>query len=305
MRWKLLSTLVLFVALVTFGLTSVFGESDIANNEQLNAIGVVVNQTTELPVLPTTKAKSFIIADMNTGKILAAKNVHKQLPPASTLKALTSLALLNKLDPDDLYTAKRSDAKVYGNKVGIFPGRKYKIESIWYGLLLHSGNDAGMALAHAGGGLTKTLEEMTAAARGVKAMNTIPKSPHGLDAPGQVSTAFDLALIGRAVFEKDEFRRYARTKSYVFPRSGRENVKKTLYNTNKLLTTYPGLIAGKTGFTTLGKNTYVGAARQNGQVLIIAFMGLPYGRDALATELFDWGFAVGNTIEPVGQLPKP
>jgi len=269
---------------------------------QLNQVGIIVNLTEEIPPLPKAKVKSYVIANMTTGEVLAAKNPHKQLPPASTIKALTAITLFDKLDPAREYTVRRADAQMYGTQVGIVQGRKYTIEQLFYGLLLPSANDAAMALANANGGIENTLKQMNQTAKSLKAFNTVAKSPHGLDTTGQVSTAYDLALIGRAAINNDTYRKYARTMRYVFPKTGRDAVNREIANTNRLLSSYPGVIAGKTGFTTKARNTYIGAARRQGQVILISFMGAQTGRDALATLLFDWGFAVDGFITPVGKL---
>ena len=251
---------------------------------------------------PETSALSYVVADFETGEVLAAKNPHKQLPPASTLKTLTALTLMSRINMDKTYVGTWREPSTIGNKVGIWKNQKYKVRDIWYGLMLHSGNDAGVALANMSGGIKKTAKLMRAKAESIQAFDTIPKSPHGLDTPGQVSSSYDLALIARAAMKNGNFRKIVKTKRYVFPHSGPQNRNRTIKNLNKLLFTYPGVIGVKTGFTTKGRNTYIGIAERDGHTIIITFMHLRYGRDALAKKLFDWGFdAVGN-VEPVGKL---
>ena len=251
---------------------------------------------------PDTSASSFIIADLDTGEILAAKNPHKKLPPASTLKTLTALTLLPRLDMNKIYVGTKKEPATIGNKVGIYPGRKYKIKDIWYGFMLDSGNDAGVALANASGGIKKTAALMQAKAKSIQAFDTTPKSPHGLDTPGQLSSAYDLALIARAAMERSDFRKIVKTKRYTFPKSGPKNVNRKIKNLNKLLFTYPGTLGVKTGWTTRGQNTYIGVVKRDGHTIIITFMHLKYGRDALAKALFDWGFKAIGEVEPVGKL---
>jgi len=251
---------------------------------------------------PETSALSYLVADFETGEVLAAKNPHKKLPPASTLKTLTALTLLSRININRTYTGTWREPSTIGNKVGIWKNRKYKVRDIWYGLMLHSGNDAGVALANMSGGIKKTAKLMRAKAESIQAYDTIPKSPHGLDTPGQVSSAYDLALIARAAMKNKNFRKIVATKTYVFPNSGPRNVNRKIKNLNKLMFTYPGVIGVKTGYTTKGRNTYIGIAKRDGRTIIITFMHLRYGRDALAKKLFDWGFdAVGN-VDPVGEL---
>ena len=294
------SILILALAATSFAANG----DEVTGGGRLAESGVIFNDTTGdgVSAPPDTSASSYVIADLDTGEVLAAKNPHKRLPPASTLKTLTALTLLPKLDMNKTYIGTKKEPATIGNKVGIYPGRKYQIKDIWYGLMLHSGNDAGVALANANGGMKKTLEMMQAKAESVKAFNTTPKSPHGLDTPGQLSTAYDLALIGRAAMERADFRKIVKTKTYTFPKSGPKNVNKKLYNLNKLVLNYPGTICVKTGWTTKGKNTYIGAVKRDGRTIIITFMHLSYGRDALAKELFKWGFKAIDVVDPVGKL---
>jgi D-alanyl-D-alanine carboxypeptidase (penicillin-binding protein 5/6) len=98
------------------------------------------------------------------------------------------------------------------------------------------------------------------------------------------------------------FRKIVATKTYTFPNSGPRNVDRKIRNLNKLIFTYPGVIGVKTGYTTKGRNTYIGIAERDGKKVIITFMHLRYGRDALAKKLFDWGFDAVGKVEPVGQL---
>jgi len=277
---------------------------EVIGGGRLGESGVIFDDTTGDGVAapPDTTASSYVIADLDTGEILAAKNPHKRLPPASTLKTLTALTLLPKLDMNRSYVGTKKEPATIGNKVGIYPGRKYKIKDIWYGLMLHSGNDAGVALTNANGGMKKTIEMMQAKAESIQAMDTTPKSPHGLDTPGQLSSAYDLALIGRAAMERSDFRKIVKTKRYTFPKSGPKNVNRKIRNLNKLLFTYPGTVGVKTGWTTKGQNTYIGVVKRDGHTILITFMHLSYGRDALAKELFKWGFKAIDVVEPVGKL---
>lgn len=272
---------------------------------QLHQSGVVVNLAEGIAPPPETDATSYLIADLTTGQVLATKNAHLKLPPASTIKTLLALTLLPRLNPKSLYQARPSDQNVIGDIAGLYPGRNYTIKSLWNATLLPSGNDAALALAHAAGGFNKTIALMNQMARNLQAMDTVARTPHGLDSPGQVSSAYDLALIARAAMKRSDFRTYVATKHYVFPHSGKKNEPLKIANQNKLLTTYSGVIGIKTGYTSQAKNTYIGAATRDGHTIIITLMHLSYGRDALATQLFDWGFRVDGKVKPVGVLVKP
>ncbi len=304
-RNLLITAAVLVLALTATSFSTVSASGDeVIGGGRLGESGVIFNDTKGDGVAapPDTSASSFIIADLDTGEILAAKNPHKKLPPASTLKTLTALTLLPRLNMNKIYVGTKKEPATIGNKVGIYPGRKYKIKDIWYGFMLDSGNDAGVALANASGGIKKTAALMQAKAKSIQAFDTTPKSPHGLDTPGQLSSAYDLALIARAAMDRSDFRKIVKTKRYTFPKSGPKNVNQKIKNLNKLLFTYPGTIGVKTGWTTRGQNTYIGVVKRDGHTIIITFMHLKYGRDALAKELFDWGFKAIGEVEPVGKL---
>lgn len=306
MRGTRRTTLVVALASAMF-LSAMAGSADgkqVIGGGRLGESGVIVNSVEGdgVSAPPSTSALSYVIADFETGEVLAAKNPHKKLPPASTLKTLTALTLMSRIDMDKRYKASWREASTIGNKVGMWKNRTYTVRDIWYGLMLGSGNDAGVALATMSGGIKKTSKLMLAKARSIQAYDTIPKSPHGLDTPGQVSSAYDLALIARAAMKEKNFRKIVATKTYVFPKSGPRNVDRKIRNLNKLIFTYPGVIGVKTGYTTKGRNTYIGIAERDGRMIIITFMHLRYGRDALAKKLFDWGFEAVGKVEPVGEL---
>lgn len=293
-----------FVALALMATSLSASGDEVIGGGRLGESGVIFDDTKGdgIAAPPDTNASSFIIADLDTGEILAAKNPHKKLPPASTLKTLTALTLLPRLDMNKTYVGTKKEPGTIGNKVGIYPGRKYKIKDIWYGLMLHSGNDAAVALANASGGIKKTAALMQEKADSIQAFDTTPKSPHGLDTPGQFSSAYDLALITRAAMERSDFRKIVHTKRYTFPKSGPKNVNRKIHNLNKLLFNYPGTLGVKTGWTTKGQNTYIGVVKRDGHTIIITFMHLGYGRDALAKQLFNWGFKAIGVVEPIGKL---
>lgn len=295
--------LVLALTATSFSTFSASGD-EVIGGGRLGESGVIFDDTKGdgIAAPPDTLASSFIIADLDSGEILAAKNPHKKLPPASTLKTLTALTLLPRLGMNKIYVGTKKEPATIGNKVGIYPGRKYKMKDIWYGLMLHSGNDAAVALANASGGIKKTAALMQAKAESIQAFDTTPKSPHGLDTPGQLSSAYDLALITRAAMNRSDFRKIVKTKRYTFPKSGPKNRNRKIHNLNKLLFTYPGTLGVKTGWTTKGQNTYIGVVKRDGHTIIITFMHLKYGRDALAKELFNWGFKAIGVVDPIGKL---
>lgn len=274
---------------------------------RLDEPGKVVALQPGATPLPKVKAKAFLVADLGTGEILAAKNAHLPLPPASTLKTLTSLAVLRDVPLTATVKANRRDARQDGSRVGLIPGKTYSVEDLMYALLLPSANDAANALARANGGRRATVAEMNAIAKELQALDTRAVNPSGLDAPGQVSSAYDLALIARAAMANPEFRSFVKTKKHAFPAwKGKKLRKKTvyeIYTTNRmLLDGYKGALGVKTGYTTEARNTFIGAAKRKGRELLVVVLQ-PVGHTATASEaLLDWGFANAGKVTPVGTL---
>lgn len=275
----------------------------------LASAGVVVAASAGVPAPPVVPAESWLLADLDTGAVLAAKNAHKRLPPASTLKALTALTLLPVLDKEAVYTASWDDANAEGSRVGIVPDATYTVNQLFIGMLLPSGNDAALALANAAGGLEQTIGQMNATARKLQALDTHAVTPSGLDEDGQLSSAYDLALISRAALARDDFRAYVGMRSAAFP--GRMPTDASprstfmIYNQNRLLGGYKGAIGVKTGYTTKARSTYVGAAERGGQRLVVTIMKTGAGSWKQAAALLDWGFAHRDQVSPVGELVDP
>ena len=269
--------------------------------------GVVADGATP----PQVYAASWVLADATTGEVLAAKNAHLEHRPASTLKTLTAVTLLPRLDKKQVYKAQWEDAAVEGSAVGIVPDATYTIDQLWYGLMLPSGNDAAHALASAAGGMHHTAQLMQAQADKMQALDTTVKNPSGLDADGQYTSAYDLALFARAGLERADFRRYVGTVTTAFPghmpkRKGMKRPTFQIYNQNPLLLSgYRGVVGVKTGYTTLAGRTFVGAAERHGHLLIVAIMGIVEPSDTAAEKLLNWGFEHRDELAPVGVLVDP
>jgi D-alanyl-D-alanine carboxypeptidase (penicillin-binding protein 5/6) len=260
--------------------------------------------------LPVIHASAWLVADADTGAVLAAKHAHERLRPASTLKILTAITLLPRLDPRRVQHATYDDAVVEGSRVGIVPGVPYTVRDLFYGMFLPSGNDAARALAEAGGGVSHTVHLMQRTARTMQAMDTHVVNPHGLDAPGQVTSAYDLALFARAGLARADFRRYCSTVTYAFPgrmpKPGHPRSTYQIYNQNPMLVDgFDGAIGVKTGYTTLAGRTFVGAATRHGHTLIVTLMHVQDTSATDAESLLQWGFEHLPHAKPVGQLVAP
>jgi D-alanyl-D-alanine carboxypeptidase (penicillin-binding protein 5/6) len=252
---------------------------------------------------------SFLVADLDTGKILAARAPHARSLPASTLKALTALTLIPRLDPNRQIMVRPEDVNVEGSHVGILAGTAYSVRTLMQGLLMASGNDAAYALAGANEGVAVTLAQMNATAAGLGARDTVAKDPSGLDQPGQSSSVYDLALIGRAAMKLPDFRGYVGTKHVTFPGGRASNGKKQpafmVNNHMRLLFNYEGAIGIKNGYTVAAKQTFIGAATRAGKTYIVTEMSSPNGSWRPTAAMLDWAFAYGSAVAPVGTLVEP
>ncbi|MFF0739714.1 D-alanyl-D-alanine carboxypeptidase family protein [Streptomyces sp. NPDC004111] len=269
------------------------------------------------PALPKDlSALSWIVSDADTGDVLGASNAHWALPPASTLKMLFADTVLPAVPSGTSHKVTPADLEGMGSgssAVGIVPGQQYKVSDLWRGVFLRSGNDAVHVLAAMNGGVEKTVADMQKRAAELGAKDTHVLSPDGYDAPGQVSSAYDLSLFLRAGLKNKDFTEYCATAEAKFP--GGPNTKGkpfAIANTNRMLSgiggveKYPGLIGGKNGYTTNAGNTLAEAARRDGRTLLVTVMNPQSQKhDEVYSEmrrLLDWGFSAVGRATPVGSL---
>jgi D-alanyl-D-alanine carboxypeptidase (penicillin-binding protein 5/6) len=258
--------------------------------------------------IPDGPAQTWLIADLDSGQMLAARDENVRHPPASTIKVLLALVALDELSLDSTVVAEPADSQVECNCVGIKAGRSYTARQLLDGLLLVSGNDAANTLARMMGGADATVAKMDAKAASLGAVNTHASTPSGLDGPGGSgwSTAHDLAVIFRAAMANPVFAQITAEPSAVFPGDSNNGGERQIANHDELLTRYPGAIGGKTGFTDAARKTFVGAAARGGRRLVVAMMyglvheGGPSYWDQ-AGGLLDWGFAL-NPESAIGML---
>ena len=276
---------------------------------QLAAAGVIVNLAPGVPAPPAMPGASFLLADMDTGQILVAKAPHATHLPASTLKTLTALTLIPLMDANTKILVKPEDVSADGTHVGILAGTSYSVGTLLQGMLITSGNDAAYALARGNQSVAVTLQEMNTVAADLGASDTVATDPSGLDKAGQRSSAYDLALIGRAAMNLPDFRRYVSTKQTSLPggRSADGKLKPAfkISNHNTLLHNYRGAIGIKNGYTVAAKFAYVEAATRGGKTYLLTEMDSPQGSWHPTAALLDWAFAYGPSLTPIGELVDP
>lgn len=235
--------------------------------------------------VPDGPAQAWLLADLDTGKVLASRDPYAAHAPASTIKVLLAMTVLDRLSPQSFARANESHTEVECSCVGLVPGQAYTTGQLLAAILMVSGNDAATMLGDMLGGRRAAVAAMNRKAASVGARDTTANSPSGLDGPGWESTTtpHDLAVILRAALNYPLIAQIMRSPTAPFP--GR-----TLHNQNELLSRYPGDLAGKTGFTNLARKTYVGAAQRGTRRLVVVQMygsGDLYGQ---AIALLDWGF---------------
>ncbi|MER7055139.1 MULTISPECIES: serine hydrolase [unclassified Streptomyces] len=275
--------------------------------------GTQVRPRTGAPEVPEVSALSWVVAEAGSGDVLAAHDAHRKLPPASTLKTLFALTVLPALPGGIRHEVSADELNGIGpgsSLVGVVEGRTYRVSDLWNGVFLNSGNDAVHVLASLTGGWSATAARMQAEARALGARDTHVRSPDGYDAPGQVSSAYDLAVFGRAGLRNPDFARYCAKIDAMFP--GRDGASYGIMNTNRLLTgedgvePYPGLIGIKNGYTSNAGNTLIAAARRDGRTLVVTVMNPQRGGGHAVYEearsLLDWGFEAAGHVDPVGSL---
>jgi D-alanyl-D-alanine carboxypeptidase (penicillin-binding protein 5/6) len=254
---------------------------------------------------PAVMAATWVISDLDSGEVLAAKDPHARERPASLIKVLLAIVVIRELSPETVVTGTQEDADQEGSKVGVGPGGQYTVDQLLHALIMRSGNDAAFALARTLGGTDVALEKMNALAKEMGALDTRAATPSGLDGPGMTTSAYDQSLIFRAAMKHEEFVNAAKTEKIDFPGyPGKSGFKVT--NENPLLGEYDGFLAGKTGFTTDSRHTFAAAAERNGRRLAVVLLRGEKNPNSLGSQgalLLDYGFGLATAkTKPVGEL---
>jgi hypothetical protein len=216
---------------------------------------------------PVPLAESAVIVDGESGALLYAKNGHVRVPQASTTKIMSAIVAIENGRLTDRVTVDVDSNQLYATTestvMGLMPGQTATLETLLYGMMLSSGNDAAIAIAkHVAGSEAKFVELMNAKAKAMGLRDTQFKNPHGLDAEGHYSSAYDLAIMARYGMQNPTFYSLASTRHW--QQDGYD-----LWNLNKLLASYPGADGVKPGFTDGAGRCLVGSAvRDNRRVFV-------------------------------------
>ncbi|MGO3326032.1 serine hydrolase [Gordonia sp. (in: high G+C Gram-positive bacteria)] len=269
------------------------------------------------PLPANLTSAGWLIADLDSGDVIAAKDPHGRYRPASTIKVLLATTALDELDLEKKVTGTVEDYHAEGDSCGIGPGGTYTVRDLLTGLVMVSGNDCANAIARELGGHDATLATMNAKAAALGAKDTRAASPSGLDAAGMSTSPYDEALIFRHAMNDDTFRQMISLPTYQFPGfppladvpGDKPHPGYTMGTSNALLRDgYPGMLGGKTGYTDDALKTFVGAVERDGRILLVVQM---YGVNQLnnlysdqAARMLDYGFAapagtsVGTLVDP-------
>jgi D-alanyl-D-alanine carboxypeptidase (penicillin-binding protein 5/6) len=214
-------------------------------------------------------AKSAILIEQESGRILFEKNAYTPMRIASITKIMTAILAVESGKMNDDVTISERAAGTEGSSLYLEEKQKVKLRDLVYGLMLRSGNDAAVAIAeHVGGSLENFIVLMNKKAKEIGMKQTIFSNPHGLDDhENHYSTAYDMAILTQYAMKNTTYQKITATKRYLYKRpDGGTSVWK---NKNKLLTKlYPYSTGGKTGFTKRAKRTLVSTASKNHMDLI-------------------------------------
>ena len=226
-----------------------------------------------LLLLPVTinaygaSATSAILMDTDSGRIIYQKDIHNVRSVASISKIMTAIVAIESGKLDEIVIVGDEINSAYGSGIYIKVGEELTLRDLVYGLMLRSGNDAALAIAHfVGGSVDNFVNLMNNQAKQIGMTQTTFNNPSGLDQEkGNYSTAYDMALLTKYAMQNPEFKTIVGTKKYEL----KTNLNYYLWNNkNKLLTTYKYATGGKTGFTTKAKRTLVTTASKNNVNLV-------------------------------------
>ncbi len=239
---------------------------------------------------PDVSAEAAALIDVASGRILYAKNGSKKMRIASLTKTMTAIVAIESGRLQDVVTVPKEAVGVDGSSIYLKQGEKLTLEELLYGLMLRSGNDAAVAVAHhVGGSVPGFVYLMNEKAALIGMTHTNFTNPHGLDDSNMhYSTAEDMAKLSAYALHNPVFRQIVSTKVKSISWEG-EKWDRRLQNKNKLLHLYNGADGVKTGYTKLAKRCLASSATRDGRQLAAITLNAPDDwNDSM--KLLDWGF---------------
>lgn len=237
-------------------------------------------------------ARGAIAVDYDSAEILFAKEPEMRLPIASTAKIMTALVALENADPLSVFTVSEAASAVGENSMGLTTGEKLQLKELLYGIMLVSGNDAAVAIAEGiAGSQSSFVSMMNDKVRELGLDDTHFVNATGLDEEGgnSHSTVYDMAVIAHYTWEKYElFRQITATVHHYIEATGTHR-DFDLYNDTNLLTTYPGVLGIKPGFTWEAGLCLVTYAENEGKKIVAVILGSDDRRGEMK-EILDYSF---------------
>lgn len=226
---------------------------------------------------------AFAVIDAKTGRLLSGTNVYDELPIASLTKMWTALIVIENSNLNDVVTVSERAALSEGSSIYLQAGETYTVETLLYGLMLRSGNDAAYALAeHVGGSIDGFVHLMNERAMFAGLANTKFTNPSGLHNEEHLSSAYDTARMLQIAMKNKTFKKIASTVVY--------NGQYSWKNKHKLLTQNNGAIAGKTGFTKVAGRTLATYFEKGDKQFVVVTLNESNDwqvHNALANEVYD------------------
>jgi D-alanyl-D-alanine carboxypeptidase len=245
--------------------------------------------------VPSPDARAFYVVNASNGEVLAAHNARAEVPIASITKLMTVIVALEHLRPDDIVTVSGRSAKVGESSIPLRAGQRISVEDLLKGALIQSANNAADALASAasGGDTSRFVGWMNTKAQALGLQDTHFSRPDGLDAPGHVSSARDVARLAQVAMHSAIVRSLVRRRSDTI-----EGGAFTVHTWNDLLGRFPGLLGVKTGHTADAGWCQVAAARRPGYTIYAVILGSPTRseRNDGLQSLLAWGVSQYRTL---------
>ena len=292
---KILSFILCFMLI--FSLSVSAKEKTVSSECDITDLDVPLSEATETSAVGTTleiKAKSAVLLEPNTGKILYEQNADEQLPPASITKIMSLLLVMEALDRGDfdletVVTASEHACSMGGSQIWLEPGEGMTVHDLLKATVIASANDACVALGELVAGSEEGFVElMNKKAKELGMNSTTFKNCTGLDAEGHITTANDVAIMSGELIRHELIKDY----STVWMDTLRDG-KSELVNTNKLVRFYKGTTGLKTGTTSIAKYCLSATAQREGLSLVAVIMAGETSTDRFegAKKLLDFGFA--------------
>lgn len=285
----------------------------IISTYSFNVIAAEENKTPTTQNSLNVNAKSAVLMEPLTGKVIYQQNAHDKLAPASVTKIMTLLIIYdsiaqNKIKWDDVVTVSEHAASMGGSQIFLEPNEKQTVETLTKSIAIASANDAAVAMAeYIGGSEDGFVTMMNEKAKALGMNDTHFENACGLDTDNHLMSAYDIALMSRELMNKyPEITKYTTTWQDTIKHVTKKGEQEFgLTNTNKLIKWYNGATGLKTGST--GKALYClsGTAERNGLNLIAVVMAAPDPKIRFqeVMKMLDYGFANFQTVsgEPVGK----